>query len=325
MAKIYLSYQHQDKETILQIANKLVEKGHEIIMDSTAMKVGSDWRNDLLNELKNSDGVLVLITENSLNSKYVISEIGTTRALIGDNDKFLIPVIKGSFEVPDFIKDLYCLRLHNDNLDETIEKIDDSIINFLNKKIAKEEAKSKDRAIIESKAADYIKDATQNLTKRVSHNRNLAYTCYAIGLIALLIGVGFAICSLYSFNSEQKQIDVNNTLSWINLIIIIVKSIIIIGLLIACSKYSFNLGKSFMHESLRNADRIHAISFGEFFIKAFGDKISSYKEVTEIFQNWNIDKSSTFSELDSKAYDPNFTENLVDIVKTLTEKIEVKK
>ena len=85
------------------------------------MKVGSDWRNDLLHELKNSDGVLVLITENSLNSKYVISEIGTTRALIGDNDKFLIPVIKGNFEVPDFIKDLYCLvvkdKIHMENLD----------------------------------------------------------------------------------------------------------------------------------------------------------------------------------------------------------------
>lgn len=59
MAKIYLSYQHQDTDLILQISKKLIDKGHEIIMDSTAMKVGRDWRADLLNELKSSDGVLV--------------------------------------------------------------------------------------------------------------------------------------------------------------------------------------------------------------------------------------------------------------------------
>lgn len=324
MAKIYLSYQHQDKETILQIASKLIEKGHEIIMDSTAMKVGSDWRNDLLNELKNSDGVLVLITENSLNSKYVISEIGTTRALIGDNDKFLIPVIKGNFEVPDFIKDLYCLRLDESNLDDTINRINDSITNFENKKLLKQEEKNKNRQFIETKAAEFIKEATKNLTIREKHNKAVAYICYILGFVSLALGIAFAIYSLYKFNYLQSNSDVTSSTIWTNLIIVILKSIIIIGLLIACSKYTFTLGKSFMHESLRNSDRIHAISFGEFFIKAFGDKISSYKEITEIFQNWNIDKSSSFYEMDTKSYDPNFSENAIEIIKTLSEKIQNK-
>lgn len=79
-----------------------------------------------------------------------------------------------------------------------------------------------------------------------------------------------------------------------------------------------------MHEALRNADRLHAISFGEFFIKAYGDKISSYSEINEIFQNWNIDKSSSFYELNADTYDPKFSENLIDIIKSLTEKIKTK-
>lgn len=324
MAKIYLSYQHQDRNTILEIANKLVEKGHEIILDSAVMKVGTDWRKDLLNELKNSDGVLVLITENSLQSKYVLSEIGTTRALIGDNDKFLIPIIKGDFDVPDFIKDLYCLRLNNNNLNETIERIHDSILSFQNKKLAKEAEDKETRQFIESKAAEFIKEATINLTTREKHNKLVAYICYILGFVSLAFGVAFAIYWLYSFSLLQNNSDNLHSISWINLIILIVKSIITIGLLIACSKYTFTLGKSFMHESLRNSDRIHAISFGEFFIKAFGDKISSYKEITEIFQNWNIDKSSSFFEMDSKSYDPNFSENLVEVIKVLTEKIQTK-
>src|SRR4051794_20109557 len=100
MAKIYLSYQHKDIELVNRIRDELKSVGHQIIMDETIVKGGSDWRRDLLNELKSSDGVLVLITENSLNSKYVISEIGTTRAFIDENEnkKFLIPVIYGNIE-----------------------------------------------------------------------------------------------------------------------------------------------------------------------------------------------------------------------------------
>lgn len=322
MAKIYLSYQHQDTDLILQISKKLIDKGHEVIMDSTVMKIGRDWRADLLNELKSSDGVLVLITENSLNSKYVISEIGTTRALLGDNDKFLIPVIKGNFEVPDFIKDIYCLRLDDNNLDLTIEKIDTSIVSFQNNKLVKDDERKKKIQLIESKAADYIKESTKNLTIREKHNKYVAYICYLAGFISLTAGVYFAINGLYKFSETQNNLDNDKAFPLTIIIIILVKSIIIIGLLVACSKYTFTLGKSFMHESLRNSDRIHAISFGEFFIKAFGDKISSYKEITEIFQNWNIDKSSSFYEMDTKTYDPNFSENLVEIIKSLSDKIQ---
>jgi hypothetical protein len=97
MAKIYLSYQHENIALIKKIGSDLNLRGHQTVMDETIMKVGIDWRKELLLELKASDGVLVLITENSLNSKYVISEIGTTRAFIGENEskKFLVPVIYG--------------------------------------------------------------------------------------------------------------------------------------------------------------------------------------------------------------------------------------
>lgn len=257
-----------------------------------------------------------------MNSKYVISEIGTTRALLGDNDKFLIPVIKGNFEVPDFIKDIYCLRLDDNNLDLTIEKIDTSIVSFQNNKLVKDEERKKKIQLIESKAADYIKESTKNLTTREKHNKNVAYICYLAGFISLTAGVYFAINGLYKFSETQNNLDDSKAFPLTIIIIILVKSIIIIGLLVACSKYTFTLGKSFMHESLRNSDRIHAISFGEFFIKAFGDKISSYKEITEIFQNWNIDKSSSFYEMDTKTYDPNFSENLVEIIKSLSDKIQ---
>ncbi|WCO00221.1 toll/interleukin-1 receptor domain-containing protein [Psychroserpens ponticola] len=324
MAKIYLSYQHQDIELIKKIGEDLKSRGHATIMDETIMKVGSDWRKELLSELKSSDGLLVLITNNSLNSKYVISEIGTTRAFIDENEnkKFLIPVIYGDIDIPDFIRDLYCIRLTDENYDEAIDKIDTSISSFIGKKEAVEEKETEKREFIERKAADYINIATDALKKRESQNKIVAYSCYTIGFLTLIAGVFFAIDGLKSVSEITDTIEVTPNIVWISIVTLLLKSIIIIGLLLACSKYTFTLGKSFMHEALRNADRLHAISFGEFFIKAYGDKISSYNEINEIFQNWNIDKSSSFYELNTDTYDPKFSENLIDIIKSLTDKIK---
>lgn len=326
MAKIYLSYQHTDVELIKRIGEDLRTIGHQTIMDETVMKGGSDWRKDLLTELKSSDGLLVLITENSINSKYVISEIGTTRAFIDENEnkKFLIPVIYGNIEIPDFIRDLYCIRITDQNFSEAISKIDNSISAFIGKKEAVEEQQSQKRGLIESKATDYIKVATTALKKKENQNKTVAYICYLIGLSTLIFGVCYAVEGLKSINLLQETILKNPNIIWLTIVIALIKSIIIIGLLLACSKYTFTLGKSFMHEALRNADRIHAISFGEFVIKAYGDKITSYAEINDIFQNWNIDKSSTFQGLDANSYDPKFSDNLVEIVKTLSEKIQTK-
>lgn len=326
MAKIYLSYQHQDLDLIKKIGDDLKNRGHITIMDETIMKVGVDWRKELLSELKSSDGLLVLITKNSLNSKYVISEIGTTRAFIDENEnkKFLIPVIYGDIQIPDFISDLYCIRLTDENYNDAINKIDTSISSFIGKKVAVEEKETQKREFIERKASDYIITATDALKKRENNNKIVAYFCYSIGFLTLIAGVFFAIDGLKVVSEVTNSFEITPNIVWVTIITLLLKSIIIIGLLLTCSKYTFTLGKSFMHEALRNADRLHAISFGEFFIKAYGDKISSYSEVNEIFQNWNIDKSSSFYELNTDTYDPKFSENLIDIIKTLTEKIKTK-
>jgi hypothetical protein len=113
---------------------------------------------------------------------------------------------------------------------------------------------------------------------------------YVLGFVTLIGGVWFAFGGL---SGLDKLVNQNY---WLY-VLVILKSIIIVGLLIACSKYAFNLGKSFINEALRNADRIHAIAFGKFYLQAFGNRISSPEEIKEVFQNWNIDKDSAFQKL----------------------------
>ena len=85
----------------------------------------------------------------------------------------------------------------------------------------------------------------------------------------------------------------------------------------ASSKYAFTLGKSYMNESLKNSNRLHAISFGKFYLQAYGDVVTP-EDVKEVFQHWNIDKDSSFKELNSQSFDPRIFESAIEIASVLT-------
>ncbi|MNW15678.1 hypothetical protein D3C71_2142650 [compost metagenome] len=70
---------------------------------------------------------------------------------------------------------------------------------------------------------------------------------------------------------------------------------------------------------MKAADRIHAIRFGEFYLRAFGDK-TKWAELKEVFQHWNIDRTSNFSSLDTSQFDPKIVESLLELTKFLGQK-----
>jgi hypothetical protein len=64
-----------------------------------------------------SDAVVAVITERSLQSPFVISEIGAARAF-GQTEKktALLPLIIGDMPIPQFIQDLYAIRVRDSDL-----------------------------------------------------------------------------------------------------------------------------------------------------------------------------------------------------------------
>jgi hypothetical protein len=109
--------------------------------------------------------------------------------------------------------------------------------------------------------------------------------------------------------------------NWSSSFAFAVVEVITIGLLAACAKYAFSLGKAYMSESLKSADRIHAIEFGRFYLQAFGETATG-PEVKEAFQHWNIDRNSTFSSLDSAQIDPQIISLVAQVVASITGKRE---
>ena len=69
---------------------------------------------------------------------------------------------------------------------------------------------------------------------------------------------------------------------------------------------------------------MHAISFGKFYLRVFGSN-ASWPEVKEAFQHWNIDRSSTFSNLATSEFDPKMFESLIELAKVVSSEKAKKK
>ena len=79
-----------------------------------------------------------------------------------------------------------------------------------------------------------------------------------------------------------------------------------------------------MSESLKSADRMHAISFGKFYLKVYGSD-DTWPELKEVFQHWNIDRSSSFSSQTTAEFDPKIIESMLEFIRVFEQSPSNKK
>jgi TIR domain len=318
VAKIYISYNHQDSVIASEISRRLLERGHDVFRAEESLTPGQDWESALSEALQSSEVFVSLLTENSINSQYVLTELGAARAYQRTSKRMLvIPVLLDKIEIPPVIRHIQVIFAPKRDIDEIVDQIERAITTFIGQRAAVEEKEVEVKKRIEANAAVYIDEAIRSLAEREAKNRLSGNIWYYLGYITLAAGVGYGVYSVAQYASSNDQ-------HWIRFAYLGLKSIIIIGLLIACSKYAFTLGKSYMSEALKSADRIHAISFGRFYLRAFSEK-ADWAELKEVFQHWNISNSSAFTELDVNHFDPKFLEAVVEVAKALAAKVEAKK
>lgn len=295
MAKIYLSYSHKDADFARLLTAKLRTGGHEVLVDTDALAPGQNWRAILSEALKDAEAFVALLSEASLSSQYTMVEIGSARAYSSQIGKpIVIPVLIDDVPIPLPLQDIQVIFSKDRNTDYILSELTRALTvsaakEEANKEKAKEVAKK-----IEMSAAHYIRDAIEVQKKYEGTNKKLGERWNYIGFLALLVGILFSLVTLH-----YRPADGN----WINLAAVVLTNLIVIGFLGACSRYAFSLGKSYVSESLKASDRIHAISFGHFYLNAFGERVE-WAELKEAFQHWNIDRSSTFSGLDPAQIDP---------------------
>lgn len=162
---------------------------------------------------------------------------------------------------------------------------------------------------IGNKATQFIEPAIATLKTFESRSRIGGITWYAIGFIALLAGIYVATQSVSTALSYVQQ-------SWIYFSIVTLKSLGLILLLGVTSRYSFVLGQSYTSEAHKATNRLHAISFGRFYLETYG-ATANWTEVKDAFADWNIDRGSAFDKVEPNAIDAKLPDGFVEILRLI--------
>jgi flagellar motor component MotA len=313
LSKVFISHSHKDKDLHDKLKKGLIDIGYEVV-SVASIHMGSNLSKELNSLLHTSDAVVAILTENSLKSNHVLNEIAVVQAqvdAVGDN--LFLPIVVGdNTEIPSFLLDKLVETVPNlleSNLTKVISNIQRAIER--NRAFREQESKIKKEqaAKLEVSKTEFIKEAEEKLQNKESSFKLTANIWYTVGYVALVLGV---VAAFYLINESFAT-----SLNSINIALISIKGLVGIGLLVASSKYAFTLGKSYMNESLKNSDRLHAISFGKFYLQAYGDIVTP-DDVKDVFQHWNINNDSAFKELASNSFDPKILESAISIASILS-------
>jgi hypothetical protein len=130
MSRLYISQNNRDTELALLLAGHLQKRGHSVAVDASFLVPGTQWMRSIRDEAGACDGIIALLSENSvreqsnaISSQWVAADIGAARA----TGKFVIPLIVGAtVAIPALVNDLFTIR--EDALDEVnIDRVADAI------------------------------------------------------------------------------------------------------------------------------------------------------------------------------------------------------
>lgn len=302
MAKIFMSYSNRDNESALLIKHRLKMSGHEIVGDIDGLLSTVSWSHVLEDSLKNADIFVWILSKNSASSRFVLRDLELARVfsqVIGR--PLIIPIRIDAVDIPMELEDIKILDAVDRDLDQIVDWIDREISGRHGLDLARAVKAEEAAARIQKNAPEYIEEAIEAQEAIRSRNNWAARMWYSIGFVALLFGIVFVTWSADSVWDIDE-----------NFFKLTIANFVVVGLLGACARYAFSLGKSYTSEALKASDRIHAISFGRFYLNAFPDR-ATWAELKEVFAHWNIDRASTFGSLDVSQIDPQLISMIAHI------------
>jgi len=285
-----------DKELARKFYDYLNNMEFDVIWDENTIMTGDNFNKKLMSALSNSDIYLPIISNNFERSNFTKREL---LAAIGYNSSRdlprIFPYIVYGNTIPTDLSTLLCFMGTGD-VDKDLSEIGNQLEKLIGTIFAEQDTANETVENLNISLESYLKDVFAKLEKNEKTNRHLAYFSYSVSILFLALIVILGIIKSNNYTNVEMDLCSNIFLSLHNVVILTV--------LAALSRLSFILGKSFIVEAIRNGDRIHAISFGKFYIQAYG-KQASRQEIREVLGEWNIDKGSSFHTQDAKEIDPN--------------------
>lgn len=316
MSRIYISYSHQDSDYVRSLARAIRALGHEPFFSEESLTPGQPYKAVLSKNLREADGIIFVVSASSLESRYVMTEIGAALGYFEERGRPLpLPVVIDGSALPTQIDHIHAILAKDKTPDEVALDIVGAIERLAGREQAREERKEEVRSRVETNAAIFIAKSLKELRNREDQYRLWAKVWYGAAYLSLAIGLCTAVWRATTLPGHLSN--------WVDLAGFIAIGAVILGLLVAAARFAFMLGKSYMVEALRNSDRIHAISFGEFYLRAFPDQLD-WAQVKDAFQHWNIDNGSSFLGQTAQDFDTEVFKTAIAIAGVLNESKEKK-
>lgn len=137
-----------------------------------------------------------------------------------------------------------------------------------------------------------------------------------ISLIWSIVGgvVLIAASIMFGWVTYLSVVHTSLQMSWPLLTFYAIKGSILVGIAGFTSRYAFVMSSNYMKESLRTADRVHAIKFGQFYVETYG-AAASWEQVKETFSNWNGEGKSAWETIpNSEIINMPDHKNLIDSI-----------
>lgn len=160
MARIYVTYRHNDLELARKLVDALRRRGrHHVTIDVDHLVLGQEWRRALDDAFRAADGLVVLLTENSVDAKeghisshYIAADIGRAMA----SGKVVMPIILKPARIPDLVRDIHC---------EFMKEQKDADISSMVEKI--EQGLEKHRSSVGHESQSLVPEGFRHLTENV--------------------------------------------------------------------------------------------------------------------------------------------------------------
>ena len=308
MARLFLAFPQDLAETDLaaSLIRTLGREGHEVELADN-IPPGEDTAKYRTRKIQEADAFVPVVLREISSSQE--DDLGDAlRSASTSGKPLIIPVLLADTVSPAEIAHLAAVRWKpGDDLVEIARPITRSL-NLASERRREQRQKSADETKkIEVTSATFIDETMKSLRRESFNSRAQGVLWYVGGFLSLLGGAAITYAAFGQFTSKAGDD------GWALVALVAIKGIVGVGLLAACARYAFALGKSYTSEALKTSDRIHAIAFGRFYLQLYGTE-AKWDEIKEAFQNWNIDRQSAFSGMDANQIDPKFMDKVVDLV-----------
>ncbi len=124
--QVFISHSHRDDAIVNRIAKDLTSRGVQVWLDTHQIALGDQLADRLSQGIEESDGILIILSRNVDQSRYVTLEIAFAIAAQRKNpSKRVIPVlVDKQAEVPFFLRDvLYCDLSSEDKYNRNLDSL----------------------------------------------------------------------------------------------------------------------------------------------------------------------------------------------------------